>query len=356
MINQKSHLGVIIKLLKNFMQEFKFIFFWFIYNRFLFQAAPKVFNVNKAVSKNVLAVTSFLVLIGIALSSEWFYPFVGRFILSLVFLLSILNLLPLIANAQLDRQLSIGIPVLISLSALAISPILDLSLPIAVVPILWCVIAGAILGASQQFVAGFFGGQKISSIPGLFFSMFFTCSCILLIAAYLNQKNTGNVLWSLSYVFCKISILIYIYSSKSWKVFLNPFKTGLSFAIASGTIWALVGCYLLSKGILWLDLTIHAWALGWGLPLIMAVSLQIIGHLSGLTLIKEKYLLLMLIVWQIVPIFRSLYHQVPSYMTWVAGVITFLVLFIWAIALLKGIITIWLRQFQIKANEKVLQC
>ena len=333
-----------------------YIFFGLFITGFLFQAAPKVFEVKKTVSKKVL-ILPFLAVLGVIVSSEWFYPFIGRIILSIVFLLSIFSLLPIIWAARLDRKLSIGIPVLISLGALTFSPLLlSLSQPSSVVPVLWCVIAGATLGASQQFLAGFFDGKKMSAIPGFFFSLVFTCSCILLITSYLNQKNTGNALWSLSYVFCKISILLYVYSSKSWKVLLKPLQSGLSFAIASGIIWALIGCYLLSKGVLWLDLCIHAWALGWGLPLIMAVSLQIINHLSGLKLIKESYLLTMLIIWQVVPFFRSLYQQTPAYVSWFVAVITCFILLIWIAALLKGITTIWLRQFQIRANETVVQC
>lgn len=243
-----------------------------------------------------------------------------------------------------------------SLAGFALLPLLDLRIPADALVGFWIAVAPAIIGGSEQFIANFSGGARCSGRWGLLIRFLYASTSLY---AFFSLQIQGAVYWRLWAAGVCTCFLLFAYATKAWKSIRSIFLTPLQFALAISQFWLLLaGALVLYYGDWALDSALHLMASGWGLILILAVSSQIMGHLSGRDVWSPRTGKILLIFWQLVPLGRGISFSGPysSHFAWISTVIATVVLGIWAVQVIRAEVTILRRQLGLSQGEYLGSC
>ncbi|RMD84692.1 MAG: hypothetical protein D6808_06585 [Candidatus Dadabacteria bacterium] len=309
---------------------------------FCYQAAAKQLEVKEPKPELAVVLTVFPLM---GLLYQTINPLVGKVVLALPYFLTAIYVFSLLLKSSLKNIFSVGILLLCGLLALTRGVFLNVADPAMAVMVVWGGIGGVLLATQQQFLAGFFGAQRITGAGAFFTNLFYLCSlynCYM----FVSLRDFGHYKWVS--IFASLTILTFILSTKGWKVIRSMLIDPLALAFSFGYLWALYGALLMFQEIVSNDLIQHTWSTGWIFPIIFATSLKIISFLSQKELMKPNTQIVMIVLWQIVPLGRAVLPLYTSLavLPWLVGIAATVVFVSWFYCLLKGILTVR------KLNEK----
>lgn len=261
---------------------------------FIIQSVPSILGINQPLS------------IRIAL---WilFAPVIGVFVLILA-LYSNFNILPaqaLIASAPLTtltlfvvrQRAKVLRPdslfLCISLLGFGLGAFFQLGSTSSGLLIWWMGAGGALLGVSHIFAANLLLAPTLSP-KFLYLSLLLFCLSSIL---YLNYRFAFGALIGL--------ILMVGYSLKSGIFLQLSGSPALRWGYRFGYFWGLVALSYLGLNPLAIDSALHILATGWGISILFPLSLHITGYLAGESFGSTRATLILLTLWQIVPLIRG---------------------------------------------------
>ncbi len=327
-----------------------YLFFGAIILGFIFQAAPKLLQVPRQISR---AGTLLLVPLVGGVGSTHIFPGsgIGPILVFFAFAMAFLLLYPLLRTSRRESLLGMGVFFVISLGSFAASVFLNPEDKLQALLIFWTAVASAIFGASQQFMAGFLGGRRLTAAEGVACAVCVLAGAMGLGAHIRSGNGTGWGLFSACSVLSVVYFLVATRPSRPMQqVRLEPLH--IAFLCAWG--WAFLGGLLLLYGPEMADSVLHMWATGWGVTLIMAIMPRIIGFLGGRDVFRRRSLITVLLLWQSVPFARSLVAW--SCLTLPASIAATVALVWWGSAMIRGIFRLLRRQWHMTSGRPMVQC
>jgi hypothetical protein len=212
-------------------------------------------------------------------------------------------------------------------------------------------VAALITGTGQQFIAAFLGGRRCTENEGslLLILVILTAGCLAL------GTEFGDVLFRAAGVGALMTVCCYIASTELYRAWRTAHEDALALGFLIGYGWASVGSILLvSRGGAAADIVFHLWAIGWATPLILAVSAQIMSYMSGRNSTRSRSFVVAVLVWQFVPVGRSLTTvlSLPGAFSWLVSVAAGAVLLFWFYQLIAAERVIILRRLMSIQSEK----
>ncbi len=311
-----------------------YLFFGFFVLGFLAQAGAKLVGAKVPPSPLTLLWIPLLVL---AVILWHFMPEknVGKYLISGVFFSALAYAVHLQKRGEPHLRATVGRVNIFGLLIFAISPFLSVTDRGPALFVLWGGVVSLIIGSGQQFIAAFLGGKRCSETQSIRLLVLIGVTAGILFCGLFIHVDLSR----LAGFFALFTILYYIATTKVYLSYKSATKDGLALSFLTSFSWAVIGCFiLLYHGKSAHDLVFHLWAIGWATPLIFAVSAQIMGFLSGMTITKSRYFLAAIGSWQLVPIGRSLlrYGEIPNPFLWLVVGVVFVVLPFWCIQLLRA--------------------
>lgn len=299
---------------------------------FLLQSGPKLFEVHEPLPRFAYltlpaTVTGAAALI-IAPSS-----FAGPLILSTACLTAAISLLPLYLAATPYVQWRFGGFAMCGLISLSAGAFIDPYLPANAILLFWFGIVSIILATGQQFMAGVLKAKLRSINYFRITAALYSATGLSLLLALLGFHNS----WKLISGLMILTIISFLNASGGKAIFKN-LHTPLGLAFAFAFAWAFIGASLLSRGYANMDNAMHAWGIGFAFTLIIAVSTRLISWITDKQILKDRTLIVSLVLWQIATFVRVTHgiFSFPRIVIIAAGVLTTLVLVTWAAAILSG--------------------
>ena len=323
-----------------------YLFFGLFAVGFILQAAPTFLGIEPRCSKLAFAAPLLIVLgvgveigsrvLGTADSANGRFP--GLVISGAGFALVGLALANVLRRSQSSaRAVSFGLPMVVGLMTTAASTLLDPADPRTAVFVLWGGIGSFVFAAGQKFIEGSLGGSGLGRGTAYVFLGLHITTIFLLGAAALMPAQPQFFSLLLPPLALAVLTVFYFGTGLNRSIREIAFKP-LAFALHTGFLWAVVGI----SGLGWpgtTDLVAHTWALGWFAPLVVAVSSQIIGHLSDRPLFRPQTLIGLLILWQAVPLGRGFGHTLPG-LQWAVSFAISIVFIAWGFQMAARILAV----------------
>ncbi len=312
-----------------------YLFLGFFVLGFLAQAGPKIVGAKLPPSPLTLLWIPLSVL-GVVFWYTLPESIIGKGIISGVYISAILYAARFQQSGEPTLSATAGRLNLLGLFGFALSPILPLEESSVALIIFWSGVGALIIGSGQQFIAAFLGGTRCSKRQAHYL---FILVLVTGAALSLSPVLKMSVLSNLAGFFASVTIGYYVYCTKLYLGYRTAHQDGLALSFLISFFWAIVGSFILlyqGNGIS--DLVFHLWAIGWATPLILAVSGQIMGFMSGKNITKNPLFISALIFWQIVPVGRALlpYVKFPASFSWLVSTSASTVLIFWCYQLLSA--------------------
>lgn len=316
---------------------------------FMFQASPKLFGVPRTTSRWCLTVPA-LLLLGVALRLWPIIDGADYVLLTAAMAAAAVFLSPVVGGPGMCLSDPLRGLAAISLVGAVVSPWIDIGEPVGALLVFWWAWGGFLFIGCQQFISGMLEGRKLAGRPGQFVAGLYLVSCIALaVAAW------GPVRWGIAgTVFGALSLVVllsFLWAAgavgglkKNWRSIL-----GITFLLSFA--WALAGSLMLLRGAVYVDLALHAWALGWATTLLVPISLRILSFLGEEPQPDARLVVSLVLLWQLVPLGRTLGHMLTPQMAWVVGIAASIVYIFWGAALLPRISKILRRQFSASTSR-----
>lgn len=200
-----------------------------------------------------------------------------------------------------ERLVPIGSLFLVGFLVLSAAPWLDLGKPAQAFFVLWSGVFMIVLAAGQQLIANVLGAKRFNQMQGSFFAAASLASVVtmgLTVFAGINLMQVTGVLMVLS-------VILYLAFLGIIPALIATGFTSLVMAFVFNFFWALVvSCSLVFIDPNW-DFILHLLALGSITTMVIAVGARVLGFFSGRVALSEGALTALVIVWQIVPLFRG---------------------------------------------------
>lgn len=358
MLNGQVHMhGMLYFIFKNLhaLVQFHFFLGLFIVGFYL-QTAPKLFEIPDPTPRWTLLILVPLLLAGICLVLLP-HLHIHRYLVAVSFFATAAVITNYYRRATLENRLRMGVLSIFGLCSLGASSFLDLTNPLIAVTVFWCGIFSVILAVSQQFIIWILGGKKLrpaqSSI--LLILYFAAATCSILVLTFPDFQPLGFRLFA---IFSLLSAQYLFIATRAAAISWRRLSDPLALALSMAQFWAVVGCILLFFGPQNSDATLHLWATGIAVTMVIAVSSRVVGVLSGKDVFGSRTLLLLLLAWQIVPLGRGLRYALalPSWFSWITGAAAIGVFFVWSASIFWRIARILYRQFTLRQNEEMVGC
>lgn len=283
---------------------------------FLLQAAPKIFRLKPSPSKvaSIALVPTFMALglMTVAPHSPWI-----SVLLAITWSIVTWTIIRLIVKADQIDLIRAGIPTTIGSCSFLLGVLLDWSHPLDALLLFWCGVFPIIFASSQQFLFAFLGGKRLEGKA----AYFFLASLLMSIAAICLYRflRASDLLWNIYALFAFLTFFIFFGATNlifvCWKRILHP----IGFAFTAMMAWGIAGALTLFRGPGYADYSLHIWATGVAVTLIMATSSRIIGLLTGGRALNDASFVFVLAIWQIVPFGRGGFFVLPSVISWFVG-------------------------------------
>lgn len=297
---------------------------------FFIQSAPKLFGSQKplhpAVQLSLPGTIGAAIVLAISPGS-----YLASTILALCCGGLAASILPAFAAASREIQLRLGILCLIGLGSLGIGAFSDLGNPVTSLLLFWFGIVAIILATAQQFIAGVLGGSYPSTKSStLTLILFLVTGTVLLIS------RGGN---SLSSALALATFINFLHSTGAHRMFGRIGRDPLALAFTTAHFWALAGSALLAFGTIQTDSVLHIWGIGYAMTLTMAISLRLISWMSHTAALSDRWIMILLALWQTVPFVRGLQglYPFPSYAVLLSFTCACFVLICWTGAICKSV-------------------
>ena len=184
---------------------------------------------------------------------------------------------------------------------LAAAPWLDINQPAQGFFVLWSGIFLIVLAAGQQLIANVLGAKRFNQFGGSLFALSAFASVVTLGMTVF----TGVNLPQLTGILMALTVLSYIGFLGVIPALIQTGFTSLVLAFAFNFFWALTIAFsLIFADPAW-DAIVHILALGSITTMILAVAARVLGFFSGKVALSEGALTLLIIGWQLVPLFRG---------------------------------------------------
>ncbi|MBE9536111.1 MAG: NnrS family protein [Proteobacteria bacterium] len=184
---------------------------------------------------------------------------------------------------------------------LATAPWLDLSDASQGFFVLWSGIFLIVLAAGQQLIANVLSAKRFNRLGGMLFALTTLASVVALgltVFAGLNLLQVAGILMALT-------VVSYIGFLGVIPALIKTGFTSLVIAFVFNFFWALVIAFsLIFADPAW-DAIVHILALGSITTMIIAVGARVLGFFSGKGALSEGALTILIIGWQLVPLFRG---------------------------------------------------
>lgn len=298
---------------------------------FLLQSAPKVLKV-KASARGISFMALPSLVVGILLflhSPEGVTP---RLFFAAPFFGTFLFIAFLTYRGREDLREIYSAWVLMGLLGLGMSPWFSVERPENAVVFLWSGVVPIVFAAGQQFLSAFLGGKRLGKWVN---RLLFACYASALIFMLAARATENALLWHISGAFAFLTLLIYLSGTDAIKAASKLLVEPLAFAFVTGYFWALAAAAIIAWiGPSQLDSCFHLFVLGWLSTLIISVSSQVLRAISGTFLLSRRLVLILLIVWQLVPVGRGLRYltQLPPGFSHAVLTAATIVLFPWVLA------------------------
>lgn len=282
-----------------------FLFFGAFVLGFLLQAAPRLLQVPRRPVRHSPALL-LLLLAGTASAVTDPAAVWPRSLLAAPPALLAWQVAPLVIAARPELRERFGAWIASALIASAAAAFLEIERPVDGLCYFWLATVPASLGTEQQFLAAFCGGRY----PNRRQALLLFAGYLAVAGALLYGRHGGaGPSFRLAGGLAGLQLAAYA----AWTGMANAFKRSgsspLALALSLGTVWALVGAALLAAGgDAYADLALHAWAIGWMFPLILAISAQVLRSAGAGFALGDGAVWCLILLWQIVPLGRAGLH------------------------------------------------
>ncbi|MCB0358308.1 MAG: NnrS family protein, partial [Bdellovibrionales bacterium] len=308
---------------------------------FVFQAAPKLFEAGKTTSRWCLVVPG-LFLAGSMLHLHPTFSSLGRAVTAAGVTLTVVLLAPALRSRAVDPLRFIAS---VSLTGAFIGAFLDLTDPLAALVAIWWGWGGLILIGSQQFISGLLQGKKLRGPAGWSTAGAYTISCAALAWAYFGPARWG-LAGDIFAISATATLLLFIATTAMSRPVATAMRSPYGMLFTLAFAWALCGSGMLCISERYTDLALHAWTLGWATTLLLPITVRIILFLAELPQPSGATMLTLVLVWQFVPLGRSVAHFFSPEMSVVVAVAATAAYVLWGVLLWRGILAVTKRQFR----------
>lgn len=223
---------------------------------------------------------------------------------------------------------------LAGVAAFAALPFVNFYSVLTLQVLLWQAMFPIVVVSVEQFVAGFLGGKRYS------LSAWRRLSVLLLLSSFvaflgLNTETQLLKLWGLLNFLALAQVAAAV---GSWNVLKN-IRQPLGFGVVAALGWSFVSTAMTARfGAAAASLANHAFAIGSLATLIIVVSQHVLSFMATKTLARPNTLLGMLVIWQLVPLGRSLgpVLQFPAWSSLVVASAASIVLTYHVVLILRG--------------------
>lgn len=315
-----------------------YLFFGLFILGFLLQTAPKILKVKLRIIPLFLAAVP-LLFGGVTLELQ--SPGgLGRWVLAFPFAATALLVGYLASRGHEAFRESYAWWVILSLCGLAVSPFFPVDRADNAQLFIWGGVVPVTFATGQQFIFAFLGGARLAKgINRILFALY-SAALVALFAARVCEIAS---LWRVGGGLAAASLAVYIVATSATRAASSAHRDPLSFAFVTGYGWGIVGSLMLAfAGPDLLDSAFHILVLGWFTPLIIAVSSQVLGAISGKFLLPKWFVHGMLLVWQVVPVGRGLRSVIdlsPG-LSLVVATVTSIVFLLWMIGVANSAVRI----------------
>ncbi|MCB0320402.1 MAG: NnrS family protein, partial [Bdellovibrionales bacterium] len=311
-------------------------FFGAFISGFTLQAVPRLMGSDR-VRPSWTSLLPLLFLVSILIIAFTNAQTLGQALLSLHFTAIFVVVARYLPSAKHDARLHVAPFFLLGIGALAISVFLPLLNPLTSLYVLWITIIPILLSSLHVFEK-LIALKRFSQLQSalLFFS-YIAIALVLFDNIYGLLPSFASYAIYLSATFC-ITLILSLAVIQG-----RQEATPLSFPIAlstwMGTSWLGIAFLVALAFPNHYDLVLHLLATGTIIPILLTISSQILGALSGSKLLQPNVLIVLLSVWQLVPFSRGL---VPAFspappLAWTIAIIMVVVICAWGWALISRV-------------------
>ncbi|MDT8318133.1 MAG: NnrS family protein [bacterium] len=199
------------------------------------------------------------------------------------------------------RLIPIASLFVIGFIVLAAAPWLDISDAPKAFFVLWSGVFLIVLAAGQQLIANVLGAKRFSQAGGAIFII----NALASVAALGLTVFTEARLSQISGILMALTLISYIFFLGIIPALIKTGFTSLVIAFVCNSLWAMVIAFsLIFADPAW-DALVHILALGGITTMIIAVGARVLGFFSGRVALSEGALTLLILGWQLVPLFRG---------------------------------------------------
>ena len=315
------------------------LFFGAFVSGFLLQAMPKLVETSRLRPLGAILLLPVFVVGAVLIFSKPFSP-VGYWLIAFHFLVVTILALWFAALAPRHALYRSGLPIAWATAWLSAGALMDLSYPISGLLIFWGTFIPLIEVTIRRVFFGLIGidseKNRISADLASLYLGAAICGAVFLAVQL-------TLFWWLFAILTSLTVILYA----TRRLSKNAFKLGpFPFAFWAGMVWLFVGSLLLFKGPESADAALHTWATGLALPLVLVVAPQVIRGHMGIQVFTTRAHLILLILWQLVPLARGpgRIFPFPGWTSTVIGALTALVLLIWSFAMCAALIRGWMKR------------
>jgi hypothetical protein len=323
---------------------------------FLLQTAPKLFEIPDPTPRWSLWILVPMLLAGFCLI-VFPHQHLHRYLLAVSFFSTAAVFCTYYRRATLQNRLRLGVLSIFGLCVLGFSPFVDISNPLTALAIFWCGVFAIIIAVSQQFIIWVLGGLKLQPAQSSIMLVLFFCASASVVLALTFPNFLDLGIRPLA-IFSLLTLLYFFLATRAAVISWRKLSEPLALAFSMSQFWAITGAGILFLGVQHADATLHLWATGVAVTLILAVSCRVVGVLSGNEVFGSRVLVSMLLFWQIVPFGRGLrgFLALPAWFSWITGAAAIGVFCVWSAAIFWRIAQIINRQLALRRGEQMLSC
>jgi len=204
-------------------------------------------------------------------------------------------------GGEKERLIPIGSLFFVGFAVLAAAPWLDLTDPSQGFFVLWSGVFLIVLAAGQQLIANVLGAKRFNRVGGSLFAL----SAFASVVALGLTVFTGFDLPQLTGILMALAILVYLGFLGVIPALIKTGFTSLVLAFVFNFFWAAAVAFSLIFADQAWDAILHVLALGSITTMILAVGARVLGFFSGKAVMPEGALTLLIVAWQLVPLFRG---------------------------------------------------
>lgn len=279
-----------------------FVFFGLFVAGFALQSGAHVLGGLPPKSEQVIWIYP-LILLGVLLkiTSLGNIQIVGNIIITAGNLWLLFVMVRTALGGNKERLIPIGSLFFVGFLVLAIAPWLDLIQPSQGFFVLWSGVFLIVLAAGQQLIANVLEAKRFNRVTGSLFALTVFASVVTMGLTVF----TGIKLPQLTGILMALAIFSYIIFLGVIPALIKTGFTSLVLAFVFNFFWALTIAFSLIFADPTWDAILHLLALGSITTMILAVGARVLGFFSGKVALSEGALTLLIIGWQLVPLFRG---------------------------------------------------